>query len=81
MERNPDSHEPRHLLAALLLKSNGRGALQEALGLAEQAWAMSGGDPRVGQTLVRAYVANGKTALGEALAVQLGRLGRPGAAG
>ncbi len=66
-----EAWEPRALMADLLLRSNRATDATPAITYAEEAWSMSGGNPRVGLVLVRAYKTANKLPYANALAAQL----------
>jgi tetratricopeptide (TPR) repeat protein len=66
-----EAWEPRALLADILLRSGKAAEAITAITYAEEAWNMSGGNPRVGLRLLRAYKMAGKLPYANALAAQL----------
>jgi len=80
MKQYTEAWEPRALLAELLMREGALRNPLQAVTHAEEAWQMSGGNPRVGATLVRAYLAAGRVAVAQALADQVRTLGAEAAA-
>ncbi|MEW5847883.1 MAG: tetratricopeptide repeat protein [Myxococcota bacterium] len=71
----PEAWEPRALLADMLLRRTSIRNVKQALTHAEEAWHMSGGDPRVGLQLIRVYQATGKAGVAQVLGAQLRAIG------
>lgn len=66
-----EAWEPRALHADLLMRPSRMRNVRQALTHAEEAWTMSGGNPRVGLVLMRAYRETGRAGLAEALGAQI----------
>lgn len=75
MKDYPEAWEPRALLAELLLRKGRMRNVRQAGTHADEAWTMSGGNPRVGVLLIRTLRAAGKGGLADALGNQLRALG------
>jgi tetratricopeptide (TPR) repeat protein len=74
-KRYPSEWEPRLTLGGLLLRQSRLKNPRLAMDYLEQAWRMSGQDPRAGVVLVEAYLARKKVALAYALAARLADAG------